>query len=171
MAVPGLECLSEGLPSGVFQWHWVDWKARTSLLISLLSSKIPNMFPHPSHFYSLKCFCFCKSLTHTGDMESMYLWTPLTHNSWSYTWVTTQCLTLCFALHRFHIALFFFFDMVFIKDPGNLENYRNPLTSTCLVGQYWLFCVYSFLLVVCCILFSWMFCCFFFLFPFFLLII
>ena len=49
--------------------------------------------------------------------------------------------------------------MVYIWDPGYPENYRNPLSSSCLVGQYWsktqgfvCMCVFTAsMIVVCCI--------------------
>ena len=69
----------------------------------------------------------------------MCLWTPLTHNSLSYTWSVLMShsmsyIRLCFISlsHSFD-----FFDMVCIWDLENPENYRNPLSSSCLVDQYW----------------------------------
>ena len=73
---------------------------------------------------------------------------------------------------------FDFFDMVCIWDLENPENYRNPLSSSCLVDQYWsktqgVVCV---CVCVCvCLLLPWLLCVaflfwdffFFFLFPFF----
>ena len=108
----------------------------------------------------------------------MYLWTPLTHNSWSYTWSVLMShsmsyIRLCFISlsHSFD-----FFDMVCIWDLENPENYRNPLSSSCLVDQYWSKTQGVVCVCVCvCLLLPWLLCVaflfwdffFFFLFPFF----
>ena len=60
--------------------------------------------------------------------------------------------------------------MVYIWDPGYPENYRNPLSSSCLVGQYWsktqgfvCMCVFTASMIVdCCIFFLFVFLFFFF---------
>ena len=97
----------------------------------------------------------------------MCLWTPLTHNSLSYTWSVLMShsmsyIRLCFISlsHSFD-----FFDMVCIWDLENPDNYRNPLSSSLLVYQYWsktqgvvcvcvcvCVCVFTAsMIVVCCI--------------------
>ena len=71
---------------------------------------------------------------------------------------------------------FDFFDMVCIWDLENPENYRNPLSSSCLVDQYWSKTQGVVCVCVCvCLLLPWLLCVaflfwdffFFFLFPFF----